>query len=224
MFKITSSLFIVCIIHLLCFSTALTPFRLVPRAPRIKVHFHVNPPSGPSSQSKADAAASTIQPTLPSDIPAANTVSSPTNATISAPPDKELNNIAESSSLLDEGNAVLANNTSDPASHGTHCWSSEQIYPIQHPIDCFEASRLIYQEGPAFTPVTWSGSKEWVSGSCALLLMPDKAEAEDVFFRFDIVAAVSQVQNKCVNSEHGYRGGYTGIGLLNEFHVSVQAR
>ena len=54
--------------------------------------------------------------------------------------------------------------------------------------------------------------------------MPDKAEAEDVFFRFDIVAAVSQVQNKCVNSEHGYRGGYTGIGLLNEFHVSVEAR
>ena len=54
--------------------------------------------------------------------------------------------------------------------------------------------------------------------------MPNKAEAEDVFFRFDVVTAVAQIQNKCVNSEHGFRGGYTGIGPLNEFHVLVEAR
>lgn len=73
-------------------------------------------------------------------------------------------------------------------------------------------------------PVTWSESRSWVSGSCALLLVSDRPAAEDVFSRLDIVSAVTLIQNKCINSEYGFRGGYTGIGLLNEFHVSVEAR
>ena len=60
-------------------------------------------------------------------------------------------------------------------------------------------------------------------GSCALLLVPDGHMGQDVFLRLDIVYAVSQIQQDCVNEEHGYRGGYVGIGPLDYFHVSVEA-
>ena len=60
-------------------------------------------------------------------------------------------------------------------------------------------------------------------GSCALLLVPDRPSAEDVFFRLDIVYAATSIQQQCVNKENGYRGGHRGIGPLNIFHVSVEA-
>ena len=60
-------------------------------------------------------------------------------------------------------------------------------------------------------------------GTCALLLVPDRPNAEDVFFRLDIVYAATSIQQQCVNEEHGYRGGHRGIGPLNIFHVSVEA-
>lgn len=182
----------------------------------------------------ADAAASTIQPTLPSDIPPADAVSSPANATASSPPEIALNNtvlenpafldeVAESA-LLDKDDAVLANNTSELLDYKAYCWSSVQIPSIQHPVDCYQAVRLIYEEGPALTPVTWSRAKSWTSGTCALLLVPESETAEDVFFRLDIVSAVTQIQHKCMNSEHGFRGGHTDIGPLDVFHVAVEAK
>ena len=82
---------------------------------------------------------------------------------------------------------------------------------------------MIYEEGPALTPITWSERREWVFGSCALVLVPDEEPAEDVFMPLDVVTAVSRIQDNCVNSEHAHRGGHTGIGLLHVFHVSVEA-
>ena len=72
-------------------------------------------------------------------------------------------------------------------------------------------------------PITWSEAREWVFNSCAILLVPDEEPAEDVFMPLDIVTAVSRIQDNCVNSEHGFRGGHTGIGPLHDFHVSVEA-
>lgn len=57
-----------------------------------------------------------------------------------------------------------------------------------------------------------------------LLLVPNKPSAEDVFIRLDIISAANQIQHECINLEHGFRGGHTGIGPLNEFHVSVEAK
>ena len=82
---------------------------------------------------------------------------------------------------------------------------------------------MIYEEGAALTPLTWTEARSWIYGSCALLLVPDTEPAEDVFLPFDIVTAVSRIQDNCVNSEHAFRGGHTGIGPLHEFHVSVEA-
>ena len=127
------------------------------------------------------------------------------------------------SALLDEGNAVLANNTFDPQNYETTCWSAAQIPPIEHPEDCYQAIRLIYDEGHALTPVMWREARTWVFHSCALLLVPDTQPAEDVFPLFDLVNAVSQIQHLCMDSEHGFRGGHVGIGSLDVFHVAVEA-
>lgn len=59
--------------------------------------------------------------------------------------------------------------------------------------------------------------------SCALLLVPERPSAKDVFFRLDIVYAVSNIQQQCVNEAHGFRGGHMAIGPLKNFHVSVEA-
>ena len=70
--------------------------------------------------------------------------------------------------------------------------------------------------------MTWSGPRSWTAGSCALLLVPDRPSAEDVFVRLDIVFAVTAIVEQCVNADHGYRGGHRGVGPLNQFHVSVE--
>ena len=170
---------------------------------------------------------------MPSNIPPVDAADSPVNATASSPPDITLNNtvlenpalleeVAEST-LLDEDNAVLENNTTTEIRYSTYCWSAQQIHSIGDPKDCSEALRLLFHEGPALTPVSWSGPRSWTSGTCALLLVPLRPTAEDVFFRLDVVYAVSSIQQQCVNEAHGYRGGHMEVGPLNNFHVSVEA-
>ena len=48
-------------------------------------------------------------------------------------------------------------------------------------------------------------------------------DAEDNFYRLDIVYAVSAIQRVCVNSPHGFRGGYTAVGKKDVFQVLVEA-
>lgn len=241
---ILSSLLIICIIYPPHISAVLVklPFRLStglnpsnPLNPINPQPVHINPAPDPNSQSNSEAAAaaSTIQPSVPSNIPSADAVSSTTNVTASSPPDITLNNtvlenpalleeVAEST-LLDEDKAVLANYTSIGAGYETYCWSARQIFGIEFPEDCSQALKLIFKEGPPLTPVTWSEARSWAVRSCAILLVPERPGAEDVFFRLDVVYAITAIQQQCVNEAHRFRGGHRGIGPLNEFHVSVEA-
>ena len=226
---ILSSLLIICIIYPPYISTAFvkSPFNfatgLNPSNPR---PLHINPTPDPSSES-------TIQATLPSTMAQANATSSPAIATASSPPDITLNNTVlenptlleevPESTLLDEDNAVLANNTSISVQYATYCWSAPRIHSIQNPDDCTDALRVLFREGSALMPVKWSEAESWIWGSCALLLVPNRETVEDVFLRLDIVYAVTAIQQQCVNEASAFRGGHRGIGPLDNFHVSVEA-
>ncbi len=72
--------------------------------------------------------------------------------------------------------------------------------------------------------VFWPQVESWSYDSCTVVISQKRRREEEAFPRSYLAGFVYLIQEKCVQAQHGYRGGWHDIGITRSGQIAIVGR